>query len=409
MMKEFFNVTSIENVLALTGLIEPLGHEETALAEALGRVLSDDFAAPADIPGFDRSTMDGYAVCASSTYGASEGSPAYLTICGAIAMGQIPDFTLTTGQAARIATGGMLPQGADSVVMIEHADAVDEQTIEVYRSVAPGQNVVGKSEDAARGEILLQAGQRLRPQDIGLLAACGLSRLKVFARPRVGIISSGDEVIPIESEPLPGQVRDVNAHTLAALVDRCGGRAQGYGIVKDRFDELLAACRRALSENDMVFVSGGSSVGTRDLTVEVLAALPESRILVHGVSISPGKPTILALCDGRPFWGLPGHVTSAMVVFMVLVRPFLAHLGGSRDAPVRIPARLSRNVSSAQGRVDFVRARLTVKDGEMWAEPVLGASGLVRTMVASDGLFAIEMNSEGMEQGERVWVMLFES
>jgi molybdopterin molybdotransferase len=410
MSKEFFNVTTIENVLALTSRFSPVPHEEAALEEALGRVPAEDFKAVEDIPGFDRSTMDGYAVSAASTYGASESSPAYLTLAGSIGMGQVPEFTVGAGQAARIATGGMLPRGADSVVMVEHAEAVDEQIIEVYRSVAPGQNMVGKNEDAARGETLLPAGRRLRAQDIGLLAACGQSRVKVFARPRVGIISSGDEVVPVEFAPQPGQVRDVNAYTLAALVQRCGGLPRRYGIVKDRFEELLSACSRALSENDMVFVSGGSSVGTRDMTVEVLSALPESRILVHGVSISPGKPTILAQCGTRAFWGLPGHVTSAMVVFMVLVRPFLAHLGGwSSESAVRIPARVTRNVASAQGRVDFVRARLTLKAGEMWAEPVLGASGLVRTMVAADGLFAIDMNTEGVEQGERVEVMLFES
>ncbi|RJQ68366.1 MAG: molybdopterin molybdenumtransferase MoeA [Desulfobacteraceae bacterium] len=408
-MKEFFNVTSIQAVLALTARFKAVCSEQVILEEAFGRVLSEDFTAAEDIPGFDRSTMDGYAVCAASTYGASEANPAYLSIVGTIAMGQVPQFTVAAGQAARISTGGMLPMGADSVMMVEHADIIDEKTIEVYRSVAPGQNMVSKDEDAARGEVLLKAGNRLRAQEIGLLAACGRSALAVFARPRVGIISSGDEVVPLSARPQPGQVRDVNAYTLAALVRRYGGQPRHYGIVKDRFEELLAVSRAALSENDMVLVSGGSSVGTRDLTVDVLAALPQSRILVHGVSISPGKPTILAQCGSQAFWGLPGHVTSAMVVFMVLVRPFLAHLGGCiNDAPVRVPARLTRNVASAQGRVDFVRVRLVSRDGELWAEPVLGASGLVRTMVAAHGLIAIEMNSEGMEQGDRVEVMLFE-
>ena len=406
-MKEFFDVIDIEAVLALKARFETVGAERVPLADALGRFLAEDVVADQDIPGFDRSTMDGYAVSAASTYGASEGNPAYLTIVGAVGMGQTPEHRVGPGQASRIATGGMLPQGADSVVMVEHAEAIDDTTIEVYRSVAPGQHVVARDEDASGGELLLQTGRRLRAQEIGLLAACGHISTQVFQTPRVGLISTGDEVVPVDTEPAPGQVRDVNAYTLGALVAQVGGRPIRYGIVKDRYDQLLSVCRRALSETDMVLVSGGSSVGTRDLTVEVLAALSESAILVHGVSISPGKPTILARCGSKAFWGLPGHVTSAMVV-MILVRPILIHIGGGKEeAPVHVRARLSRNVASAQGRVDFVRVRLTGQEGGLWAEPVLGASGLIRTMVSADGLVAVDMNSEGLERGEEVEVMLF--
>ncbi len=403
-MKEFFKVTDIESVLALRTRFDRMHTLPVALEAALGRVLAVDFKAAHDLPGFDRSTMDGFAVRAASTYGASESSPAYLTIVGSVPMGQTPDHTVGPGQASRIATGGMLPQGADSVVMLEHGAAIDPTTIEVYRSVAPGQHVVARDEDAARGELLLPAGRRLRPQEIGLLAACGVMSVEVFEPPRVGIVSSGDEVVPVHSDPAPGQVRDVNAHTLAALLRQAGALPVSYGIVQDRYNDLLAICDRALRETDMVLVSGGSSVGTRDLTVDVLAALPQSRILVHGVSISPGKPTILAQIGAKPFWGLPGHITSAMVVFMVLVRPFLSHLGGCADeqAPVRVRARLTRNVASVQGRVEFVRVRLENRQGEQWAEPILGASGLIRTMVAADGLVAVDINTEGLEQGTEV-------
>jgi molybdopterin molybdotransferase len=406
-MKEFFQVLDIPAVLALRTRFEAVGTQRAALEEALGRVLAEDIKAARDIPGFDRSTMDGYAVRAASTYGASEAGPAYLTVVGSVPMGRRPDHAVGAGQASRIATGGMLPAGADSVVMLEHVGRIDRTTIEVYRSVAPGSHVVAGNEDAAAGQLLLPAGRRLRPQELGLLAACGVPSVRVFDRPRVGIVSSGDEVVPVDSDPLPGQVRDVNAHTLAGLVRQGGGQAVHYGIVKDRHDDLLAVCARALAETDVVLVSGGSSVGTRDLTVEVLAALPQSRILVHGVSISPGKPTILAQCGTKPFWGLPGHVTSAMVVYMVLVSPFLAHIGGcAGDAPMRVRARLTRNVASAQGRVDYVRVRLDTRQGEQWAEPILGASGLIRTMVAADGLVAVDLNSEGLEQGAEVDVLL---
>lgn len=407
-MTEFFKVMDIDAVLALRTDFPLMGHEPVSLENALGRVLVEDFIAADDIPGFDRATMDGYAVCAASTFGASEANPAYLTVVGSVVMGQSPDHRVGPGQASRIATGGMLPAGADSVVMVEHTGRLDDRTIEVYRSVAPGQHMVAKDEDAARGEVLLAAGCRLRPQEIGLLAACGITAITAFKPPRVGIISTGDEVVPVAATPKSGQVRDVNTHTLAALIRQAGGVPICYGIVKDRFEALLDACRQAMSEADMILISGGSSVGTRDLTVQVLSALPQSQILVHGLSISPGKPTILARCENKVFWGLPGHVASAMVVFKVMVRPFIAHIGGWRTArPVVVGARLSRNVASAQGRVDFVRVKLSDREGRKWAEPVLGASGLIRTMVLADGLIAIDRNCEGLEQGAEVQVILF--
>ncbi len=407
-MKAFFHVMQIDTLLEIKREFHPVGTETIDLNQALDRVLADDFQAEQDIPGFDRATMDGYAVKAASTFGASEGNPAYLTVVGTVTMGQIPQFSLELGQAARISTGGMLPSGADSVVMIEHTDTLDDTTIEVYRSIAPGQHTVARDEDAARGQVLVEGGCRLRAQELGIMAACGARQVTVFRRPQVGIISTGDEVIPVADTPQPGQVRDVNRYTLSALVGQAGGEPRFFGIVRDDSEALLAACRQAMQETDMVLISGGSSVGTRDLTVEVLEKLPQSRIMAHGVSIRPGKPTILARCGNKPFWGLPGHVTSAMVVFMVLVRPFLAWIGGCADsAPVTLRACLSRNLASAQGRVDFVRVRLIPKNGQILAEPVLGGSGLMRTMVAADGLVAVDLNSEGLEQGTMVQVMLF--
>jgi molybdopterin molybdotransferase len=301
----------------------------------------------------------------------------------------------------------MLPPGADSVVMVEHTDAIDEQTIEVYRSVAPGQHRVGRDEDAAAGKTLLKAGTLLRAQEIGVLAAFGQTRVTVFQQPRVGIISSGDEIVPMDETPQAGQMRDVNSHTLAALVRRSGGCARLFGIVGDCFEDLSATCRRALEDSDMVMISGGSSVGTRDLTIDVLSKLPQSKILVHGISMRPGKPTILARCGDKAFWGLPGHVTSAMVVFIMVVRPFIEHIAGRiPGVPPAVHARLSRNLASVQGRVDYVRVRLLEKDGRRWAEPVIGASGLIRTMIAADGLVAIPLNSEGLDEGTEAEVML---
>jgi molybdopterin molybdotransferase len=407
-MKEFFQVLDIDAVLALKDRFEQLGGEKVGLDEAQGRVLFEDIAAACDLPGFDRATMDGFAVCAGSTFGASESNPAYLEVVGAVAMGKAPDFKVGPGQAARIATGGMLPEGADSVVMVEHTDNLDANTIEVHRSVAPGQHRVTREEDVARGQLVFSAGRVLKPQDIGLLAAMGNGTVSVYRRPRVGIIPTGDEVVPLSVDPAPGQIRDVNTHTLGALVQEAGGQPVAYDIVEDHFESLFDTFKRALAENDMVLVSGGSSVGMRDLTLDAMEALEQSTILFHGVSIRPGKPTMLARCGDKAFWGLPGHVTSAMVVFIVLVRPLLDYIGG-RGARMqgRVRARLSRNLASVQGRVDFVRVRITERDGHWWAEPILGQSGLLHTMVEADGLVAIDMNSEGLDQGSWVDVILF--
>jgi molybdopterin molybdotransferase len=406
-MKEFFNVDTIDGVLAHVPSFPAVDTETVALAECLGRVLAEDAYSDVDIPEFNRSTMDGFAVKASSTFGASEANPAYLTVRGQILMGTRPDFSIGPGEAARIATGGMLPEGADSVIMVEHTDALDDTTIEVYRSVAPGQHVIEKGEDIRHTQPALSAGTRIRPQEAGLLAACGLTEIGVFRRPMVGIISTGDEVVPVDRVPGEGQIRDINTQSLSGQVLAAGGVPVVFGIVGDNRDDLMKKCRRALETTDMVMISGGSSVGARDFTVEVLDALPDTGILVHGISISPGKPTILARSGGKAFWGLPGHAVSAMVVFAVVVRPFLDRLCGLTQTARQFPiqATLSRNLASAQGRVDYVRVRLYDADGKIMAEPILGKSGLINTMVKADGLIAIGMNTEGLEQGTAVEVL----
>jgi molybdopterin molybdotransferase len=409
-MKPFFQVTDLNTVLAMADAVLPTPIEPKPLGSTLGRVLAEPIVAGEDIPPFARATMDGYALAAAATFGASEANPAYVNVTGKIAMGEVPAQAVSSGEAMRISTGGMLPPGADAVAMLEHTAVLDDATIEVYRSVAPGQHVIVAGEDLRRGETLIEAGRRLRPQDAGLMAALGRTRVNVYRRPRVGIVSTGDEIVPATASPGPGQIRDVNTHTLADLVRQAGAIPVKWGLVGDDLERLKAVSRQAVAENDVVLISGGSSLGMRDYTVEALEGLPDSRILVHGITISPGKPTILAQSGAKLVWGLPGHVTSAMVVFAAVVRPFLDRLCGLTAQAVRPPvmARLTRNLESAPGRVDFVRVRLVRgDDGEMMAEPILGKSGLIRTMVQADGLIAIDMNTEGLEKGDRVAVALF--
>jgi molybdopterin molybdotransferase len=410
MMKNFFKVEDIDAVCALRTQFPVVEVETAPLASVAGRILAETVAADLDIPGFARSTMDGYALQAATTFGASESNPGYVAVVGSVAMGERPEVRIGPGEAVRIATGGMLPPGADAVVMIEHTETLDEATIEVYKSVAPGQHVVAKGEDIAVGDKLLVRGQPVRPQEAGLLAALGRETVQVYRKPRIGIVSTGDEVVPVSAVPGPGQIRDVNSTTLAAMARVAGGQPRDYGIINDNAEQLKIACARALGENDMILVSGGSSVGMRDFTIEAFKAQPASEIMVHGVSISPGKPTILARSGDKPMWGIPGHVTSAMVVFRVLVAPFITHLGGLGEGSQRsfgIPARLARNLSSAQGRVDFVRVRLEERTDALYAEPLLGKSGLINTMVKADGLVRIAADAEGLDKGDLVTVELF--
>ena len=408
-MKEFFKVTDLKTVLGWTSLFHPVEKEAIGLTSALGRILGTDIQSEINLPDFPRAIMDGYAVCATSTFGASEGNPAYLNIVGTIAMGEDPTISIKPGETAKISTGGMLPAGADSVVMIEHTDVIDHTTIEVYRSVAPGQHMIQVGEDIKAGETILFQGQQLRPQEIGILAALGIETVSVYRQPVISIISTGDEVLPISETPPLGKIRDINSFTLSGQVAQAGGRPVRMGIVNDNFQALRDMCQTAVQQSDMVFVSGGSSVGIRDFTIEVLSAIPGAEILAHGISISPGKPTILAKVGKTLFWGLPGHVTSAMVVFHVVVRPFLEKIGGKNPAHENTRscyARLERNLSSKQGRIDYIRVKLHHEDGTLSAEPVLGKSGLIHTMAKADGLVRIDKNTEGLDKGSIVEVAL---
>ncbi len=401
-MNHFFKVKSLEEVMGLVDHFPAMPTETVTLPQASGRILGQDIVAHQDLPGFRRSTMDGYAVQSAATFGASEANPAWLKVATTIAMGETPAFSLASDEAAPISTGGMLPEGADSVVMVEHTEAVDAATVEIYKSVAPLQHVVDRAEDYRQGQEILKAGTRIRPQENGVLAALGKTHVTVFKQPTVAIISTGDEIVPVEDTPAPGRIRDMNSHTLAGLISEAGAIPLQLGIVKDNRDDLFDACSRAVAMADMVLISGGSSVGMRDFTVEVLSDLVDTELLVHGISISPGKPTILARSGDKPVWGLPGHVVSAMVVFKVVVLPFLRKRMGENawgSPGVLIPAILTRNVASAQGRTDFIRVALQEKEGHLHAVPVLGKSGLIRTMVMAQGLVEIGENVEGLDKG----------
>ena len=412
---EFFRLKTREEVLALYPRFPAVGVEEVELPAAVGRVLAQAIAAPEDVPAFLRASMDGYGVAARDTFGASVGAPQYLQVKGDVPMGQAPDRALGPGEALRVPTGAMLPPGADAVVMVEYTAEHEDGTLEVRRPVAPGENVLAPGEDVGRGQALFLAGTRLRPQEIGLIAALGITRLTTYRKPRVAIISTGDEVIPLDQKPAPGQVRDSNAYLALAQVAAWGGVPLLGGIIPDDYPALKDALAAAAAEADLVLISGGSSVGARDLTLAAIRDLPGAAILVHGVAIRPGKPTILASLGEaapKPLLGLPGHPASAAVVMEVLGRPLLERVSGLQAKASwgsTVTASLSRNLAGASGREDYVRVRLRLEADTLWADPVLGPSGLLSPLVKSDGLVMIPLGVEGLFKGEAVTVRLFGS
>ena len=383
--------------------------EQIAVLEALNRVLFEPVTAPHPLPPFPRSTHDGYAVRAADTYGASPGLPAYLNLIGEIHMGVPAELVTGPNQSALIHTGGMIPDGADAVVMIEDTQVVREGEIEVLKPVAVGQNVLMEGEDVKIGETVLEAGTQIRPQEIGGMLALGVTDINVARRPRVGILSTGDEIVAPDEDVRAGQVRDVNTYTLSALVSRAGGEPVTRGIIPDRYDALFEATKQAHAEDDIVVITAGSSVSARDITVDVLDAFGEPGVLVHGIAIKPGKPTILAVADGVPMIGLPGNPVSALVVAGLFIVPLIKMLMGM-ERPALVPkvsAQMSINVASEAGREDYLPVRLHITEDGLMAEPIFGRSNLIFTLVRADGLVRIPPEATGLSVGTEVEVRLF--
>ena len=419
--------------------------EEIPTDNALGRVTFAPITAPHPLPEFSRSTVDGYVVRAADTHGASESLPTYLHLIGEVPMGGQPGFALRPAECALIHTGGMLPEGADAVVMVEHTQAIQRisesasqqisksanqqinnsaiqqvsnteygirnteyDEIEILRAAAVGENVIKVGEDVQTGEEVIPAGTILRPAEIGGLMALGITTVRVARRPRVGILSSGDEVVPPDVLTQPGQVRDVNTYTLRALISQSGGDPILYGIIPDNAEAFRAAARRALDECDVVVFTAGSSVSVRDLTAQTIGELGQPGVLVHGVNVRPGKPTILAVCDGKVVIGLPGNPVSALVIAQIFVVPVIERLLGLKTARPRpsVPARLALNLPSQAGREDWVPVQLVSTPDGYRAEPVFGKSNLIFTLARADGLIRIPADANGLAAGAEVEVVL---
>jgi molybdopterin molybdotransferase len=412
--------------------------ESIDVAFSLGRILAEAVLAPHPLPDFQRTTVDGYAVQARDTFGASDSLPAYLTLIGEVPMGDAPSFELQAGQCALIHTGGMLPNGADSVVMLEYAQQIHRDgqlpiptgEIEIFRAVADGENVIHVGEDVVQGQLVLAKGNLMRPAEIGGLLALGITFVRVARKIPVGLISTGDEVIDPSQTPRPGQVRDINSYTLSALVDKSGGLAKRYGIFADQFEVLKGAAAKALDECDVVVITAGSSASTRDMTADVINSLGEPGVLVHGINTRPGKPTILGVCNGKAVIGLPGNPVSALVNGYLFVVPVIERLLGALPKPkATLLAKLTVNLASQAGREDWWPVRLLPihsnalseqrdysersasrddagSKGNYFAEPIFGKSNLIFTLASADGLLRIHPEATGLSAGEMVEVML---
>jgi molybdopterin molybdotransferase len=420
-MSELFTVLPPGEAFAVFGgRCTPIERSETVpLESALGRVLAADVIAAETLPSFARATMDGYAVRSGDTHGASEQSPAYLRLTGDVPTGVVPSRAVGPREAIRTHTGAMLPPGADAVVMVEDTNlhpgsaGAGEAEVEVLAAAAAGENVLTVGEDVRAGAVAIPAGRRLRAADLGGLAALGVAAVGVVGRPRIAILSTGDEVVPVSAAPGPAHVRDVNATTVAAVVAQAGGVPVQRGIVADDAAVLERALREAMDDADAMVLSAGSSVSVRDLTAHVVAKLGAPGVLVHGIAIKPGKPTVLAICNGTPVVGLPGNPASALVVAWRIVSPLVRLLGGERAGgdglgdDRELSALLDVPVQSRPGREDFVPCTLARDgDGALHATPVFGSSNLIFTLVRADALIAVPLDRNGLAAGERVRIVV---
>ncbi|MDO9534534.1 MAG: molybdopterin molybdotransferase MoeA [Bacillota bacterium] len=386
--------------------------ETIPASTSMGRAAAEVITAPEMVPSFARSTMDGYAVRSADTFGASESIPALLKLKGSVLMGEEPPGVLEPGEAMQIPTGGMIPSGSDSVVMVEYSEILGDQAA-IYRPVAPFENLIRVGDDFQKGDIVIPAGRLIRSQDVGILSALGFLKLKVYSKPRVIIFSTGDEIILPQEEPRSGQIRDINGSSLAAQVTESGGEPEYRGIFPDQEEGLKKAVLESLDDADLILISGGSSVGERDVAVKVIDALPGGGVFFHGVSMRPGKPVIYGMSGGKPVFGLSGNPVSALFSFLLFARPILRTMQGLPPFPPFIPfveALLDTNLSSPGGREDYVRVSLHQEpNGEdiVLARPVFGGAGLLSTMVKGDGYFVIPRDVEGIAEGSPIKVFLF--
>lgn len=409
MFRRLVSVDDARKILQRNFTPKPVGAESVLLSDAYDRVLATDVISPLDIPPFNRSTVDGYAAKAADTFGAEENRPVSLKLIGRVRVGESPSVKVKKGAVAEIVTGAPTPEGADSVVMIEYTER-RENTVLVRQSVTSGENVMKAGSDIRKGETVLKKSTLLGPYEIGVLAAIGLARVTVYKRPRVAVFSTGAEVVEPGNPLKGGKIFDINAHALSAAVVECGGQPFNMGIVQDEKDEMTHALRKALLDADVVITSGGVSVGPTDIIPKVLNTLGEPGVIVYGIAIKPGKPTTIALVNNKPVFSLPGHPTSALLIFHLFVRPTLIRMTGKEPEPLlTVKAMTSTRFFPARGRRTYVTVTLKRdKKGNIIASPVSsGLSGAITTLAKAHGFTTVHESQQFVEKGQVAEVELF--
>ena len=410
-MPEFLKFRSVSDAKKIFFENLESSHPEQEIVDSLqaaGRTLAEAIVSKEYLPAFSRSAMDGYAVRAADTFGASEGLPAHLKIIGELPMGAVPSLQINNGEAALIHTGGMLAEGADAVVMLEHSRVTPLGKLEVFKSVSMGENVIFKGEDVRPGDVVIPAGKLIRPAEVGGLFALGYTRVKVAKKPLFAVLSSGDEVIPADQTPELGQVRDINSEALAALIDQAGAAYKLYPIIPDDLEQMQHSIRQAYNETDAVIVTAGSSASSRDMTADVIRELGAPGVLIHGINIRPGKPTILAVCDHKPVIGLPGNPISALVIAHFFVKPLIDRMLGRTNLPpvAWVRAILTVNLDSLVGREDWIPVKLTQKENYIEADPIFFKSNLIFQLASADGLLKISADETGKTAYSEVEVLI---
>ncbi|MBU3181118.1 molybdopterin molybdotransferase MoeA [Clostridium psychrophilum] len=403
---ELFNVVSVEEAKQIIdkSFNYKLRYEKINILKSVSRISFKDIKADCNIPEFKRSTVDGFAVISRDVSGASEAMPSIIELKGEVLMGKVPPADIECGECLYVPTGGMLPKSADSVVMVEYSNNLDKNTVLIYSPVAKGDNVIQVGEDIKAQDTVIKGGDKLRPYEIGVLASIGVSDLMVYKRPKVGIISTGDEVVTCNEKPSLGEVRDINTYLIWSLVVEDGFEPVSYGIIKDDYELLKSVTNKAFNECDLVLISGGSSVGTKDHTLKVIASFDDGEVLIHGIAVKPGKPTIIGKHNGKIIFGLPGHPLACSVIYKILVRNYIYSLMSQNEKNYGINAVMSINYHKAKGREEYLPVELETIDGLVVAKPVFGKSGIITAFSKAFGYIIIEKNVEGLKENQTVEV-----
>ena len=396
-----------EKICRALGSTEPVGIERITIEHTVGRVLAHDVTAKVDSPPFDRSEVDGYAVRSKSTYGAEEDKPVTLKIIGESAVGKIPKIEVELGEAVSIATGAPIPRNSNAVVMIEYSKKT-EDSVTIYRSVVPGENVAQTGSDVMVGDLTLKRGTIISPREVGVLTATGHFEVAVYRKPSIAIFSTGNELVPVTSKLEPGKIFDVNGPTIKSMIEEMGAKADYLGILPDNYESLRSRIDEAISQYDMILTSGSTSAGLGDMIYRVFQNIGEPGVLVHGLRIRPGKPTVAAVAKGKALIGLPGFPVSAMIAFTALVKPLILQLQGLKqtDSGPEVTGKIAFRIETGRGARYYIPVNLVESQDGYAAYPLFGGSGAISTLSLADGYVQVPEKKEFVDEGEEVQVRL---